>query len=584
MPLSAWLLAPFTSSGPLTFVPTCGETGAMIGPATAMPSSLNAWAFDCAFLLSRNVQAWLALACQTPPVLPLPLSRWSLKTLAFSGPLTLVPAWGSTGTTIGPATDPAPAPSAAASEFAFDCAPMSSTQVQAPSQLSWWTPPRLPLPLPLPAWPLATLTSAGPLAFVPSWPETGATIGPDTAAAPAPATMRAPAPAVASDCAPSLFRPVSCWVTLACQTSPSLPFPLSIWPLTRLALTGPLRLVPTCGVTGATIGPDTARAPAPASWPAATANALELDCAPRLSTPVQSDCQLSWPTLPNSGPLPLACSLLPASTLTGPAALVPTCGAIGATTGPDTATAPAAESKRLPANAKANELDSAPSLSSHVNDWFPLSCSTGPRLAFSLSCALLRTLPFSGPVTLVPTCGLTGSTNGPANAPAIEPPSSSARRAVAAAALDCAPRLSTPVHDEFQLSWRMSLPLPLWSWLLKPFTSTGPLRFVPTCGVIGATMGPDAAAASEPAAVRVVRSPDAANALDWAPSLSSQVKAWLPLSWSTAPAGALPLSCWLLSRLPLAGPTPFVPTWGAIGATIGPDTATAPASPPAITP
>src|SRR5205807_5726166 len=132
--------------------------------------------------------------------------------------------------------------------------------------------------------------------------------------------------------------------------------------------------------TGATIGPDTAPAPAPATM-TATASELAADCAARLSTPVQAHCQSSWRTSP-ALPLPLSRSLLPAFASRGPFTLVPTCGAIGATTGPETATAPAPEPPRLPAKADADELDWAPSLSSHVNELFASSWSTGPLPAF----------------------------------------------------------------------------------------------------------------------------------------------------------------------------------------------------------
>src|SRR5579859_4047849 len=182
---------------------------------------------------------------------------------------------------------------------------------------------------------------------------------------------------------------------------------------------GPLRFVPACGVTGATIGPATAPTPAE----------VAPDCAPPLSTPVQADCQLSWCRSPNASPLPLVRWLLATSTLTGPAALVPTWGLTGATTGPATAAAPPAA------------LDWAVPSPSQVNAPFALSWSIGPLPPFWLSCALLETFASSGPVTFVPTWGLTGATTGPATAAA--PP----------AALDWAPRLSTPAQDEFQLSW-----------------------------------------------------------------------------------------------------------------------------------
>ena len=85
---------------------------------------------------------------------------------------------------------------------------------------------------------------------------------------------------------------------------------------------------------------------------------MELDCASRLLTPVQVDCQFSWWMSPLA-PLPLSNWLLPPFRFSGPLRFVPTWPAIGATIGPDTATASAPPTApTAPANAEA--LDCAP--------------------------------------------------------------------------------------------------------------------------------------------------------------------------------------------------------------------------------
>src|SRR5262249_5197504 len=82
--------------------------------------------------------------------------------------------------------------------------------------------------------------------------------------------------------------------------------------------------------------------------------------------------------------------------------------------------------------------------------------------------------------------------------------------------------------------------------------------FVPTWGEIGTTTGP--ATPTRPAAD------------DSASRLSSAVSEPLKLPCWTSPGAALPLASWLPPTLALTGPFRLVPTWGLIGATIGPAT------------
>src|SRR5437660_175992 len=401
--------------------------------------------------------------------------------------------------------------------------------------------------------------------------------------------------------------------------SPLAPLPLSNWLLPPFRFSRPLRLVPTWGEIGATIGPETA--PAPAIAPTEPANAL--DCAPSLSRSVWEEFPLTCSTEPEPA-LPLSRWLAKRLPLAGPLTLVPTCGVTGATIGPDTATPPA------PTRPTAAESDCAPRSSTCVRASLRLACETLPPLPLPLGSWLLMPWTSSGPLTFVPTCGAIGATTGPATpTPSTPPPNASdwafalfrnvAERLVlscptpppkplplsrwllnscavpgpltfvptcgetgtttgpaaptptrpAAAAWDWAPWLSTEVIELLKLLWRTppSPALPLAAWLLAPLTFSGPLRLVPTCGLIGATIGPATA------------TPPMAPAEDCARALSSMVDDSLALTCSRPPVLPLPLSRWLLSTFPLTGPLTFVPTCGEIGATIGPDTAT---TPPAV--
>src|SRR5437899_3285207 len=117
--------------------------------------------------------------------------------------------------------------------------------------LTWRSTPSCPLPLS--AWLLSRLPLIGPSRLLCRPRVTGTTIGPDTTPV---------------DWASRLSTNVDEPLRFDCVTSPLPPLPLLLWLLPALTLAGPLALVCTPTVTGATIGPDT----------------TPVDCAPRFST------------------------------------------------------------------------------------------------------------------------------------------------------------------------------------------------------------------------------------------------------------------------------------------------------------
>src|SRR5262249_10494256 len=145
------------------------------------------------------------------------------------------------GTKIGPVTTP------------VDWAPWLCRIAAALLTLSWRTSPSAPLPLP--SWLLRTLAFTGPFRLVWTPSVTGATTGPATT----PADWAAP-----------LSTNVNELSTFVWVGSPVPALPLSAWSASTLALIGPLALVWTPAVIGATTGPDTRPA----------------DCVPRLATTV----------------------------------------------------------------------------------------------------------------------------------------------------------------------------------------------------------------------------------------------------------------------------------------------------------
>ena len=237
LPLPAWLLPASTLAGPFTFVPTCGVIGATIGPAT--PPAAADWAPR---LSTRVADSLMFVCCGSlppggvwppsgwlitlPPPLALPLWDWLLRALTLAGPLRLVPSWPVTGTTIGPETTP------------VDCAPWLSRTVVERLRLVWRSSPSAPLPLS--AWLLARLPLIGPSRLFWRPRVIGATIGPATRPV---------------DWAPLLSTSVMDELAFDCDTSPMAPLPLPAWLLPALTLAGPLAFVWTAAVTGATTGP-----------------------------------------------------------------------------------------------------------------------------------------------------------------------------------------------------------------------------------------------------------------------------------------------------------------------------------------